>query len=146
MMMKPRLIRGIPLSMDMSRLPRGNIWDQTNVCVDSIPFRTHTLLLFLTPWVHISMVTSMFVYLFPDFFFFFPTTGVPQGQPGWGLDCLWQTSNAPAPMPGQSLGRKFTQPSLTQGSSSCSTPHLSGPALSGPFRQVSAKDMASNPE
>lgn len=70
MMMKPRLIRGIPLSMDMSRLPRGNIWDQTNVCVDSIPFRTHTLLLFLTPWVHISMVTSMFVYLFPDFFFF----------------------------------------------------------------------------
>lgn len=36
-----------------------------------IHFRTHTQLLFLTPWVHISMVTSMFVYLFPDFFFFY---------------------------------------------------------------------------
>lgn len=36
--------------------------------MDSIHFQTHTQLLFLTPWVHISMVTSMFVYLFPDFF------------------------------------------------------------------------------
>lgn len=47
------------------------IGDQTKVCVDGIYFQTHTQLLFLTPWVHISMVTSMFVYLFPDFFFFF---------------------------------------------------------------------------
>lgn len=44
------------------------------------------------------MVTGMFVYLFPNrfsfSFSFLATTLVPQGQPGWGSHCSWQTSNA----------------------------------------------------
>lgn len=41
--------------------------DETSVFAEGIHGPAHMQLLFLTSWVHISMVTAMFVYLFPDF-------------------------------------------------------------------------------
>lgn len=78
-MMKPSFIGGVTLSgrsrlckecMDTSRLPQRNRFGIKLRSVWTASTSRLTQLLFLTPWVHISMVTSMFVYLFPDFFLF----------------------------------------------------------------------------